>query len=383
MDNFFIHFVICNITIGLFVLILLCMKRIFKHCLTPRMQFNLWIPFTISLLVPFLPVSFSTLSTKMQDLFHPLAHFSHTVHTTNTSEYTSSSTNQIYDYAISMRTQFPVYISTIFCVIWGIGMFVMLFSFVRSLVLLHHMRRTANLMQDKRIHAIYMTCLSELQLRKSIPLYSSSIIDTPVSTGILRPAIFLPLHRISNFEEQEIRYILLHELMHCYYKDAIFNYCMNIIRILYWFHPLIWLITKEFYTERELACDTSVLRLLGANEQISYGVTLLHFVDKQTNTPLSLLNNLSENAKQMKRRILNIKQHQPLTIQKKLHSILSFLLSLLVILCGTPWLSVYASDSLHYQWDTKSVSITSLDLSDQYQSYSGSFVLYDLCPVRS
>ena len=168
MDNFFIHFVICNITIGLFVLILLCMKRIFKHCLTPRMQFNLWIPFTISLLVPFLPVSFSTLSTKMQDLFHPLAHFSHTVHTTNTSEYTSSSTNQIYDYAISMRTQFPVYISTIFCVIWGIGMFVMLFSFVRSLVLLHHMRRTANLMQDKRIHAIYMTCLSELQLRKSI-----------------------------------------------------------------------------------------------------------------------------------------------------------------------------------------------------------------------
>lgn len=262
-------------------------------------------------------------------------------------------------------------------------MFVMLFSFVRSLVLLHHMRRTANLMQDKRIHDIYMTCLSELQLRKSIPLYSSSIIDTPVSTGILRPAIFLPLHHISNFEEQEIRYILLHELMHCYYKDAIFNYCMNIIRILYWFHPLIWLITKEFYTERELACDTSVLRLLGANEQISYGVTLLHFVDKQTNTPLSLLNNLSENAKQMKRRILNIKQHQPLTIQKKLHSILSFLLSLLVILCGTPWLSVHASDSLHYQWDTKSVSITSLDLSDQYQSYSGSFVLYDLCPVRS
>ena len=101
MDNFFIHFVLCNITIGLFVLILLCMKRIFKHCLTPRMQFNLWIPFTISLLVPFLPVSFSTLSTKMQDLFHPLAHFSHTVHTTNTSEYTSSSTNQIYEYTVS------------------------------------------------------------------------------------------------------------------------------------------------------------------------------------------------------------------------------------------------------------------------------------------
>ena len=378
MDNFFIHFVLCNITIDLFVLILLCMKRIFKHCLTPRMQFSLWIPFTISLFVPFLPVSFSTLSTKMRDLFHPLAHFSHAVHTTNTSEYTSSSTNQIYDYAISMRTQFPAYISTIFCVIWGIGMFVMLFSFVRSLVLLHHMRRTANLMQDKRIHAIYTTCLSELQLRKSIPLYSSSIIDTPVSTGILRPAIFLPLHRISNFKEQEIRYILLHELMHCYYKDAIFNYCMNIIRILYWFHPLIWLITKEFYTERELACDTSVLRLLDANEQISYGITLLHFVDKQNNAPLSLLNNLSENAKQMKRRILNIKQHQPLTIQKKLRSILSFLLSLLVILCGTPWLSVHASDSLHYQWDTKSVSITSLDLSDQYQSYSGSFVLYDI-----
>lgn len=76
MDNFFIHFVLCNITIGLFVLILLCMKRIFKHCLTPRMQFNLWIPFTISLFVPFLPVSFSTLSTKMQDrstLLHILA----------------------------------------------------------------------------------------------------------------------------------------------------------------------------------------------------------------------------------------------------------------------------------------------------------------------
>ena len=39
MDNFFIHFVLCNITIGLFVLILLCMKRRF-HCLFRFCQFH-------------------------------------------------------------------------------------------------------------------------------------------------------------------------------------------------------------------------------------------------------------------------------------------------------------------------------------------------------
>ena len=55
--------------------------------------------------------------------------------------------------------------------------------------------------------------------------------------------------------------MLLHELQHYRHKDAIANYLMNFAGVLYWFNPFVWFALREMRNDREVACDTSVLKI--------------------------------------------------------------------------------------------------------------------------
>lgn len=58
--------------------------------------------------------------------------------------------------------------------------------------------------------------------------------------------------------------------------------------------------------DREVACDTSVLKMLNENDYKNYGNTLTNFVEKVSISPFPFAASLSGNMKQMKRRIISI-----------------------------------------------------------------------------
>ena len=82
--------------------------------------------------------------------------------------------------------------------------------------------------------------------------------------------------------------------------------------------------------------------------------------------------------KQMKRRILNIASYEKPTLQKALKSITAFLLISVLLFGLTPFVSTYAADADHYQWNTSTKNCSQIDLSNYFGKYEGSFVLYDL-----
>ena len=57
MTDFIIHFLICNLFIGVIIILLFGLKRLFRNTLTGRTQYNLWFLLLALLAVPFLPVS--------------------------------------------------------------------------------------------------------------------------------------------------------------------------------------------------------------------------------------------------------------------------------------------------------------------------------------
>ncbi len=69
----------------------------------------------------------------------------------------------------------------------------------------------------------------------------------------------------------------MHELVHYKRKDLIYNFLGTIIILIYWFNPMIWIISKRMKLQREYACDTYVLEVLGKEESIEYGMTLINF----------------------------------------------------------------------------------------------------------
>ena len=82
--------------------------------------------------------------------------------------------------------------------------------------------------------------------------------------------MLLPASRLSGLSENEIRCILLHELLHYKHKDIMSGVLFRLLLIFYWFHPLVWLALKEIESDREIACDTAGLAFLGEKASCDY-----------------------------------------------------------------------------------------------------------------
>ena len=172
--------------------------------------------------------------------------------------------------------------------------------------------------------------------------------------------------------------MLLHELQHYKHKDAIANYLMNFAGVIYWFNPLVWYALKEMRNDREVACDTSVLKMLEEDAYEDYGNTLINFAEKISLTPFPFAAGLGGNMKQMKRRIINIASYEKPTFIKRVKGMTAFMLTAVLLLGFAPFISTYAADGSHYQWDSSSENVSYVDLSTYFGEYEGSFVLYDL-----
>ena len=80
----------------------------------------------------------------------------------------------------------------------------------------------------------------------------------------------------------------------------------------------------------------------------------------------------------MKRRIINIASYEKPTFCKKLKGMTAFILTTVLIMGLTPFISTYAADESRYQWESSSENISYVDFSKYFGKYEGSFVLYDL-----
>lgn len=376
-----IRFLFCNIFIMGIVLILLAAKRIFQNNLTSRMQYNLWFLFLGILAVPFIPIRphrFLSLFSWIKALRTSSALNLETTTKEPVALTPSVADNWMNDFTLSVSQEAPSAAGIILFGIWIIGMFAMLILVTKSLSRLKALKKSALPLQNKEIQRLFQNCLNEMDITRSIPVYSSAFLKSPVIVGLLKPCIYLPLHLISDHSEKDLRYMLLHELQHYRHKDAFTNYLMNLAGIIYWFNPLVWYALKEMRNDKEVACDTSVLQMLNEDHYEDYGNTLINFAEKISLTPFPFASGLGGNMKQMKRRILNIASYENPSFWHLIRGFTAFGITASILFSFVPLVSTYAADMNRYQWDTSSEDITYTDLSSYFGSYSGSFVLYDL-----
>ena len=381
MDEFITHFLLCNIVISIIIGIFLVSKWIFKNTLTSRMQYNLWYFLLVLLLTPFFPVQ----SKQFPDLFSWLNHmitspaFQTVQNKTVNSPATPSTTSDwMNEFTISVNSSTPTIIRCILLCVWIAGMFVMFVLALKSSLQLRSLKRSALPLQNTTIYKLYKQCLSEMKLtRTNIPIYSTAFLKTPIITGIFKPGIYMPIHLISDYHETDVRYILLHELQHYKHKDSLANYLMILTAILYWFNPIIWYALKEMRNDREIACDTSVLKMLDECDYEKYGNTLINFAEKISSSPFPFAAGLGGNIKQIKRRIISIASYKNPSFHKKAIGIIAFMLITAGIISFTPFISSYAAINDQYNWNYSSENITQTDLSSYFKNYEGSFVLFD------
>lgn len=379
MANFMISFLFCNLFICMIVGLLFAARRLFQNELTSRMRYHLWFLLFGLLAVPFLPVragSFSPLFAWFGKFPSSAAPVESAVKQT-VSFYQPGTADWMNDLTASVSQKTPSMIGFLLFILWIAGVLVMSFFLFRAKFQLNVLKNSALPLQNQEVGNIYRRCLAEMNIQKNIPVYSTAFLKSPVIVGLFRPCIYLPIHLISGHCAADIRYILLHELQHYKHKDALANYLMNIASTLYWFNPFVWYALKEMRNDREIACDTSVLKMLEKDAYEEYGSTLINFAEKISRTPFPFASGISGSMAQMQKRILNIVNYRPATFRKKLRGLFSYALIAAFLLGFVPVLSTQAAGRERYSFNTSNRDIAYLDLSADFDGYEGSFVLYD------
>lgn len=105
-----------------------------------------------------------------------------------------------------------------------------------------------------------------------------SDIDTPQILGFRRSVILLPLR---NYQKQELSAIIAHEYQHYIHHDIWLRLILQLIAILFWWNPLVYLLKQNTETALDILCDMVLLRDEPFERVRAYGKTLVKFAPKQ------------------------------------------------------------------------------------------------------
>jgi len=357
------------------ILFILIIKKALKKHISARWQYNLGLLFFVLLLVPLIPSSFFA-SLNIGGWLNGFASGGGAISSTGTTTHeVAGGLYEFNDFAMS-TSHFPwEYISTILMGIWIIGIIAtacIVLSCNRNLGLI---KESVKPIENKELIALFLQCKDEIGIKSNVALGSSIMAKTPMTIGFFKARVILPAGEMS---PSDMRFAMLHELVHCKNKDVQINSLMCLFQILYWFNPLVHFAFKQMRLDRELACDASVLEILPQEARISYGETLLNFV-KSLSTPqvLTFAAGMGDSKPHIIKRVKHISLYTRESGLLKMKSICLFFLMLLLVFCKVPIISVLAgSNDNRYHFQADNVFYT--DLSYFFDGFEGTFVLYDM-----
>lgn len=110
-----------------------------------------------------------------------------------------------------------------------------------------------------------------------IRLYTTDYLTSSCLYGLPgREAIYLTPDIAA--DASKLRHVVAHEMCHRRHGDSFWSILRSVLLCVYWMNPLVWAAAVLSKRDCELACDEAALRILGEEERISYGETLLSII---------------------------------------------------------------------------------------------------------
>jgi beta-lactamase regulating signal transducer with metallopeptidase domain len=142
-----------------------------------------------------------------------------------------------------------------------------------------HLRRCRELNDPRLVDLILREC-DALGISRRPKLKEVPQLTAPAVFGLLRSTICLPLNAIESLSEQELRFVLRHELAHIRRRDAWIITLASIMQSLHWINPLAWLATSRLRWHVEAAADELALATCSSEAAFDYGRLLLRFAEE-------------------------------------------------------------------------------------------------------
>ena len=143
------------------------------------------------------------------------------------------------------------------------------------------LRRCCSPSRDPAAHRLLRELCERLRLRRTPELLSADV-NGPLVMGVVRPAIVLPAGFVATEAEQE--WILAHELAHVKRRDLLWAHLPVLTRVVFFFHPAVWVAHREWRITQEMACDALTVDLTAAPAG-GYGEMLVKLATRQQAFP--------------------------------------------------------------------------------------------------
>ncbi|TWT77817.1 Regulatory protein BlaR1 [Posidoniimonas polymericola] len=200
--------------------------------------------------------------------------------------------------------------------LWLIGAPLTFLLLATGLIGVERLRKDCQPVTSGPLHEALVAAAERLRIRGRAALALSERVAQPMLIGVLRPVVLLPAIAASGYSPEQLEMVLLHELAHVRRRDNLVNLLQRAIESLLFFHPAVWLVSRQLRADREQCCDALVVRL--TDDPQSYAELLVAVAEQTSSGPLPLAASAmaSHPLARRVRRILQL-EDEPMLVSKK------------------------------------------------------------------
>lgn len=197
-----------------------------------------------------------------------------------------------------------------------LGCLLLLSNFLRGLWQLRRLTASSTLIEDPAWCADLDACCLNQRITCSVALRSSTHVSTPLTYGWWRPVLIVPEVVAQRCTLAERRAILLHELIHIQRRDFAWICVLQVVRALYWCHPVTWVFARVFSATQEEVCDAICVGEFGTQRYAEALVSVARTAQRPVVLTLGLA---MSRTSRLSQRLVRIQQQGGLLMSRLSH----------------------------------------------------------------
>lgn len=146
------------------------------------------------------------------------------------------------------------------------------------------LRRSATALTETTVLLRVAEICRAIGLRRDLQVAQSDKVASPTVIGWLKPVILLPPSTLCGLSAAELDAILAHELGHIARRDYLVNAAQILMETVFFYHPVVWLVSSAMRITREECCDDIAVATTG--DATRYAQALLWLEQHRNDVPV-------------------------------------------------------------------------------------------------
>jgi len=168
-------------------------------------------------------------------------------------------------------------------VLWLAGACFLLARLLRGDRQVRRLLADTQLVDPRQIDGALAIMAERLGVDRLPPIVTSPAVTGPVVAGLLKPTVVVPAEFVRHARAMQLADVLIHECAHALRRDPWVGLAQRLVQLVFWPHPLVYVMNRSLSRAREEVCDNYVLR---GGDAAGYAQTLLELAGSYGEQPM-------------------------------------------------------------------------------------------------